>query len=295
MNEISKDIAAERKADRESYLLIAAFVFLSWISISISSQIDAIRAGTGEAALRFWFIQFTSHIVIALLAAMIPVLLSRFPLNPESWKRSLLGLVFGFLIFGCVHVFAMVLLRKLGWPLLFNEPYVFGLDQPLIWFYELQKDAYTFVLMTSIFWLGRHSARQRLEDEGRRIEAKESGRLTLTSGGRVYVVDAEDVRLAKAAANYVEIETPEKSLLVRLTLGELEQLLLAAGDQHVRIHRSCIVRKSDIAEVKPNGDGTASVVLKDGTVRQVSRSYRTPLRIALERDLQVSQLAAKKQ
>eukprot|EP00903_Cladosiphon_okamuranus_P002609 g2607.t1 len=155
----------------------------------------------------------------------------------------------------------MVALRKLGWPLLFEGPYVFGLDQPLIWFYELQKDAYTFLLLTSIFWVGRFAARQRLEKEGRREEAKESGRMTLTSGGRIYVVNADEVRLAKSAANYVEIELERRQLLVRMTLSDLERLLMAAGDNHIRIHRSCIVHKSDIEELRPNGDGTASGVV----------------------------------
>lgn len=259
MSALSKDIAAEQRADRLSYALIAMFTFLSWITLSITSQIDAMRTGTGEPALQFWFVQFTSHIVVLALATMIPVLLNRFPLTLESWVRSLAGFIFGFLIFGCVHVLAMVLLRKIGWPFLFAGPYEFGLDQPLIWFYELQKDAYTFVLITSIFWFGRLSARQRLENEGRRAEVKESGRMALTSGGRIYMVSADEVRLAKAAANYVEIQTPGKSLLVRMTLSELERLLSAAGNDHVRIHRSCVVHKADINEVIPNGDGSASV------------------------------------
>lgn len=284
MDAISTDIAAERRADRASYALVLVFTFLSWLTLSISSQIDAVRAGTGEPALMFWFTQFTSHVVVAGLALMIPVLLSRFPLTAESWCRSLAGFGFGFVVFGTVHVLAMVALRKLGWPLLFEGPYVFGLDQPLIWFYELQKDAYTFLLLTSIFWVGRFAARQRLEKEGRREEAKESGRMTLTSGGRIYVVNADDVRVAKAAANYVEIELDRKQLLVRMTLSDLERLLTAAGDNHVRIHRSCIVHKSDIEELRPNGDGTASVFLKNGTQQQASRSYRAKVQDVLSAD-----------
>lgn len=282
MSTHSKDIAAEQRADRLSYVLIVVFTFLSWITLSITSQIDAMRAGTGEPALQSWFVQFTSHIVVVALATMIPVLLNRFPLTLESWLRSLAGFVFGFLIFGCGHILVMVLLREIGWPFLFEGPYEFGLYQPLIWFYELQKDAYTFVLITSIFWYGRLSARQRLENEGRRAEAEESGRMTLTSGGRIFMVGADEVRLAKAAANYVEIQTPGKSLLVRMTLGELERLLSAAGDNHVRIHRSCVVHKADIKELIPNGDGSASILLRNGGSEKASRSYRESIAEALK-------------
>lgn len=282
MSVMSEDIAAEKRADLASYKLVLAFTFLSWITLSISSQIDAIRAETGESAIGFWFIQLTSHIIVALLALIIPALLTRFPLTTESWRRSLLGFGTGFLVFGLVHVLAMVLLRKIGWPIFFGGPYVFGLDRPLIWFYELQKDAYTFLLLTSIFWFGRFAARQRLENEGRRAEAKESGRMTLTSGGRMYIVNADDVRLVKSAANYVEIRLANRQLLVRMTLSDLERLLKAAGDNHIRIHRSCIVHKADIKEVRPNGDGTATVLLRDGSQQQASRSYRANIQLSLE-------------
>lgn len=274
MNEFSKDIAAEKFADRISYMLVAVFTFLSWVTLSVTSQIDAIRANTGEPALQFWFVQFTSHIVIFGMAGFIPFLLSRFPITLANWKRSSLGFVLGFTTFGVAHVLSMIILRKLGWPFLFEVPYEFGITQPIVWFYELQKDAYTFILLVTIFWLGRVSARQMLEYEGRRAEAIESGRITLTSGGRIFVVNADDIRVAKAAANYVEIQTPEKTLLARITLSELERLLSVAGDEHIRIHRSCIVHKTEIRELKPNGDGSATVTLKNGGIEQISRSHR---------------------
>ena len=282
MSVLSDDIAAENQADRTSYKLVLVFTFLSWITLSTSAQIDAVRTGSNEPALVFWFTQLTSHIIVALLTLIVPVLLTRFPLTTESWKRSVFGFVLGFLIFGVTHVLAMVLLRKIGWPILFDGPYVFGLDKPLVWFYELQKDAYTFLLLTSIFWFGRFIARQRLDKEGRQAEAKESGRLTLTSGGRIYVVDAEDVRLAKSAANYVEIQLANTVLLVRMTLSDLEQLLASAGKNHIRIHRSCIVHKSNIKALQPNGDGSASIELQDGSQQQASRSYRANVQRALK-------------
>ena len=193
-------------------------------------------------------------------------------------------------------------LQVLGWALLYLEPcifwawlvcenyygrsffggqYAFGLTDPLNWIYELQKDLYTFAVLTSVFWFGRYSAQQALEAKGRREEASESGRLTLTSGGRIYWVNADDIGLAKAAANYVEIETPNKTLLIRMTLRELDRLLVAAGDNHIRIHRSCLVHKRQISELNPNGDGSASVKLSSGQILQVSRTYRPALRAAL--------------
>lgn len=282
MSVVFDDIAAEKQADRTSYKLVLVFTFLSWITLSTSAHIDAVRSGSGEPALVLWFTELTSHIIVALLALIVPAWLTRFPLKTESWTRSVFGFAIGFLVFGTLHVLAMVALRKIGWPILFDGPYVFGLDQPLIWFYELQKDFYTFLLLTSIFWFGRFVARQRLNEEGRQAEARESGRLTLTSGGRIYIIDAEDVRLAKSAANYVEIQLTNKELFVRMTLSDLEQLLAAAGESHIRIHRSCIVHKSDIKALQPNGDGSASITLQDGSQQQASRSYRANVQLALK-------------
>ena len=276
----STDIAADKHADRISYRFIALFVFLSWITLSASSHIDAITEANGEPAVQHWLVEFTSHLVIMFVTLLIPILLTRFPVTRETWPQSLAAFGLGFAAFGTGHILAMVALRKLLWPVLIGGHYEFGIADPLNWVYELQKDAYTFVLLVSIFWLGRQNARQRLEATGRQEEASESGRLTLTSGGRIYMINADDVRLAKAAANYVEIETPDKTLLVRMTLRELERLLRAAGDDHIRIHRSCLVHKADITELNPNGDGSASILLSDGQTLQVSRSYRPALSAA---------------
>jgi len=125
-----------------------------------------------------------------------------------------------------------------------------------------------------------------------RAEAKESGPITLVSGGRIYIVNVDEVRAAEAAANNVEITTPGKTLLARITFRELERLLAAAGNFQIRIHCSCFVHKADINALKPNSDGRASLVLSDGSVRQVRRSDRASLRDALAQTDQAPREAA---
>lgn len=280
-NAVPPDYAVDKRADITSYRFITLFVFLSWVTLSITSHIEAIRDGNSEPAIQPWLTQFASHIVILLVMLIIPVLLTRFPLNRETWPRALGAFVGGFLIFSITHILLMVAIRKLLWPVFFGGPYIFGLSDPINWLYEMQKDAYTFLLQISVFWFARLQARQSFEAEGRKQEAKESGRLTLISGGRISLVNANDVRLAKAAANYVDIHTPHRDLLVRMTLRELEQLLATAADNHIRIHRSCIVHMEEIADVKPNGDGSATITLINGNKLQASRSHRSMLEKAL--------------
>jgi DNA-binding LytR/AlgR family response regulator len=90
--------------------------------------------------------------------------------------------------------------------------------------------------------------------------ARREQKLTLRSGGAAFVVDASDVVWARAAANYVEVATPGKTYLARMTLTRLETLLLAAGNRHMRVHRSHVV---NVAEVR----GLLAALEATGTVR----------------------------
>jgi len=278
---ISADIAADRRADRISYWYVAIFVFFSWITLSVSSQLDAIQDATGEPAIRHWLLEFTGHVTVLPVILLVPVLLTRFSFTRESWPQSVAAFGLGFIAFVVGHILPMVMINHLLWPLLLDGHYEFGLLSPLSWLSQLQKDAYTFVLLITAFWFGRQYTRQQLEAEGRRTEAKESGQLALTSGGRTYLINAENVRYAKAAANYVEVQTDNKVLLARMTLRELEHLLASAGDSHIRIHRSHLVRKADITELQPNGDGAASIKLKNGETLKVGRTYLSVLNTVL--------------
>ncbi|MDX3772640.1 LytTR family DNA-binding domain-containing protein [Chromatiaceae bacterium AAb-1] len=49
------------------------------------------------------------------------------------------------------------------------------------------------------------------------------------------------------------------------------------SDIFARVHRSAIVRKSDIVELRPGDKGDADVILKDGTQLTLSRRNRQVL------------------
>ncbi|MBU1310965.1 MAG: LytTR family DNA-binding domain-containing protein [Gammaproteobacteria bacterium] len=102
-------------------------------------------------------------------------------------------------------------------------------------------------------------------------------RLTIRDPGRLRIVDVNDISWIESAGNYVDIHvySQPKSYLLRDTLAALEQKLDPAV--FARIHRSSIVRKSDIVELRPGDKGDAEVLLKCGSLLTMSRRHRAAL------------------
>ncbi len=102
-------------------------------------------------------------------------------------------------------------------------------------------------------------------------------RLTIRDPGRLRIVDVSDISWIESAGNYVDIHvySQPKSYLLRDTMSALEQKLDPAV--FARIHRSSIVRKSDIVELRPGDKGDADVLLKCGALLTMSRRHRAAL------------------
>jgi len=79
-----------------------------------------------------------------------------------------------------------------------------------------------------------------------------------------------DIRLARSAENYVELELPHRRLLWRQTMQRAEAQLAPHG--FVRVHRSFLVPRAGIAAID-----SAAVELHDGRRVPVSRRYRAQL------------------
>ncbi|MDX3772643.1 LytTR family DNA-binding domain-containing protein [Chromatiaceae bacterium AAb-1] len=101
--------------------------------------------------------------------------------------------------------------------------------------------------------------------------------ITIRDPGRLRILDIDDISWIGSAGNYIEIHTyPErKSFLQRDTMANLEKKL--NPKIFARVHRSAIVRKSDIVELRPTDKGDAGIILKDGTQLILSRRNRQVL------------------
>jgi len=267
----------EYLADRRMIVFVVLFTALSWIVLSTSEQLEAVRTGDEINWIVPWLTEFTSHFVLICVALVIPVFLARWPLSLENWQRRVPVYIACFFVFSTIHILLMVAMRSAMFPFFLGESYEFGLMNPSVWVYEFRKDLMTFILVLSGFLTSRHIAQLQLEADGARHEARETGRLTLKSGGRTVFLKAEELVWAKSASNYVELHTQTGEHLIRMTLSNLDTLLSEAGDGHVRTHRSYLVQKSSIREIVPTGNGDAKVVLKNETSIPASRKYRPGL------------------
>lgn len=271
------ETAADKRADKLSLFFVYLFTLLSWVVLSNADKMDRERSGNFTYWLDPWLTQGTSHIVIMLVILLIPFLLSRIPLTFDNWRRKLPIYILGFLAFGSLHIILMYILRSLSFPPLLGRPYFGDLLDINLWFYELPKDAYTYLIVLSIFIMGRHMEQLRLEAVGAKKDAKDSGRLTLKSGGRLLFIQADEIIRAESASNYLELETSSGKHLVRMTLTALEKLIAETGDTHLRIHRSHLVKREAIREIIPNGDGGATIRLNNEASLPVGRKYRDSL------------------
>lgn len=267
------ELEADRRADRKTWLYFACFLFASFIVESLSDQHLLLRTGAQNPNLP-WLSQASSHGVILALTPFITFMLSRFPLTAEVWKVNLLVHAVATIAFSVVHILAMVAIRKAFSPVIFGVPYEFGLTDVSVWLYEFRKDVLTYTLIAALFWLNRMVEQRALDERGAQRDASDLQRLTLKSGGRSFFVNAPDVIWAKAAGNYVEVVTEGRVYLARMTLTELSRLLSAAGDRHVRVHRSHIINLDRVSEIVPTGEGDVLLRLETGAEVPGSRRYR---------------------
>lgn len=92
--------------------------------------------------------------------------------------------------------------------------------------------------------------------------------------GRIRILHLDEVCWIGGAGNYVELHLFEKgkSVLHRDTMTSMEEKL--DPKVFIRIHRSSIVRISEVCELRPNDKGDYSVWLKNGEKLTLSRRHK---------------------
>ncbi len=100
-------------------------------------------------------------------------------------------------------------------------------------------------------------------------------RVLVRAAGRFEFVRTAEVDWVEAAGNYVTLHVGRRTPLLRQTINGFEQQLDRCRFR--RIHRSWIVNLDRVQEIRPSVAGEYEVVLQDGAVLRVSRSYRQNL------------------
>jgi two-component system LytT family response regulator len=101
-------------------------------------------------------------------------------------------------------------------------------------------------------------------------------RLLVKEPGRIRLIDVEQIDFIGGAGNYAELHLFDgKVILHRETLTILEAQL--DPELFIRIHRSSIVRRSSVQELRPNDKGDYIVILKSGHALTLSRRNKAKL------------------
>jgi two-component system, LytTR family, response regulator len=102
-------------------------------------------------------------------------------------------------------------------------------------------------------------------------------RIAFKTEGRTVFTDPAEIIVIEGRGNYVRVQTPFRSYLVRESVSTVASRLEHYG--FVRIHRSTIINASLVEEIRISPSGEALVRLKGGVKEHhVSRKYRDVLK-----------------
>ena len=95
-------------------------------------------------------------------------------------------------------------------------------------------------------------------------------------GGGTRLLPRSSILVLQAHGDYVRVSSDEGRFLLRARLGELEERW--AGHGFVRVHRGFLVNLRRAVEVRPRLNGTAVLVMADGTEVPIARRQVGELR-----------------
>lgn len=122
------------------------------------------------------------------------------------------------------------------------------------------------------------SIKQLLEHQDKQEETLH--RVVVKSRSKIHVIPVENIIYLEAQDDYVMIYTPESKHLKQKTMKFFESHL--PQEEFVRIHRSYIVRISEIAQMQLYEKESYIVILKNGTKLPVSKTGLPRLKSQLD-------------
>ena len=226
-------------------------------------------AGTHWSQPILW--EVTSAIIIVALAPFVGHAVQRWPLRKDNFA-GFAAIQIGLTIpFSLAHIGFIFVTRETAY-MLFGARYGFFDDGVAITLlYEWRKDVLVYAAIAATYWtFGYIAERNRLASS-----PPADDRIQLQDGGAAIFLSPDEISHVEAAGNYVEFHTADKSHLVRGTLASWEERLTARG--FVRVHRSRLVNRSQIAALTPTRSGDFEISLADGRTVAGSRRYRAQL------------------
>jgi len=267
---------AEQRAGLQAGLIFSAFACASVTVNALSTNTELARGAAAFNPAQAWLLELTSLVVLLALVPAVIALDRRIPLA-LGWRVALPLHLIAALAFTTAHVWGMMVLRELFWPVVIGGNYTYFDVLARDFVYEARKDILTYATLVLVIRLARRIEDYRLELAESHARATGDSVIVLKCGGRELRLPAGDIISAEAAGNYVEVATATGTHLTRITMTGLETLLKEAGADPVRVHRSRLVARGAVREIIPGESGDAAAVLANGARVPVSRRYRAGL------------------
>lgn len=258
--------------ERVVILGIAAMTLANNLVNVLSAASDRAEAGLPDLGWELWLWELSSWLG---MLAMLPFALRaarafRPPRLP--WAAIPLAHLPVSMVFSAGHVAIMLAIRQTVYASVGRTYDYFGGSPAAVFLYEYRKDLIGYAIGVSILLLVRALAEAQT---GSPTSSPQSKRIEVKDGGRTVWLAPEEIVSAEAAGNYVELVTPAGKLLHRATFASMEAKLVGHG--FVRIHRSRLVRRAAVREVRATASGDFELLLTDGRTIAGSRRYRDRL------------------
>jgi len=182
--------------------------------------------------------------------------------NWRVWAVHAVGVV----AYCLVHMTGFLVLREAIYAAM-GQDYRFGAfwgEFP----YELRKDALSYAIFQSVFWITENAFAEKPADEPSTFD--------ILDGQRVIRVPLDRIVAISSAGNYVEFLLDDgRRPLMRAALASVEDELGERG--FVRTHRSWLVNTARVTGLKPEGSGDWAVELGEVEV-PLSRRFPAALK-----------------
>lgn len=116
-----------------------------------------------------------------------------------------------------------------------------------------------------------------LEAPDRPRPGSTSARIAIKAGGKILLVEAEDVIAVEARGNYILLLRTAGSHRLRESISTIEEKLNPYG--FLRIHRSVLVNAALVEEIQPWPTGEYVLRIKGGREYTVTRTYKKNLQL----------------
>lgn len=108
------------------------------------------------------------------------------------------------------------------------------------------------------------------------LSRPQPSQIAIKVSGRIFFIDPAQVIAVQAQGNYVLLKRETGSYLLRVSISVMAEKLKPYG--FVRIHRSVLVNRLKVDEIKPWTTGEYGLRLKDGKEYTVTRTYKKNLK-----------------